>query len=113
VKVLAFQRGEPVLTDDWQKTMLAWLAFTMKWPVFLANTIVDALALDMATGPHEGYLLQALDASQSDIDKPDKEDVALFLPLSARRIVDLWEIAGNFLIENPHPVSAANATSHR
>jgi hypothetical protein len=112
VKVLAFQRGEPVLADEWQKTMLAWLAFTMKWPAFLNDVIKDALMLDTTVEPREGFMQHAIDTRPHGADKPNPADVARYLPLSRRRICELWEVAGNFLIENPDPLISASVARH-
>jgi hypothetical protein len=87
--------------------MLGWLAFTMTWPSFMAKTLEKVEDFEPK---NEGVLLRAI--AQISGPRPSEADVSAYLPVSGERIKALWELAGNFLIENTDPGSAAHSDAH-
>lgn len=105
IKVLSHGLKEPVQTAEWQKTMLGWLAFTMTWPAFMAKAIERVPELEP---DNDSFLLRAIDEIPGRDPKPSKVDVQAYLNVSGKRIKELWELAGNFLIENADPGSVSH-----
>jgi hypothetical protein len=106
IKVLAHTQAEPVQSAEWQQTMLGWLAFTMTWPSFMAKAIERIEELEPKK---EGVLLRAILQLPTFGARPFEADVSAYLPVSGERIKALWELAGNFLIENADPGSVAHS----
>jgi hypothetical protein len=129
VKRLALTQaeGERVREPAWQKTALAWLAFTMRWPSFMEEAI-DRAERIKGQGVHPAFLVEVLeeirqrpagepreeDAPPSDratvsqkaapgFDMPDRDDLENYLPIDHHEVIRWSEVAGNFLIENPAP----------
>ncbi len=101
VKILAARLpGTPVHTSEWQKKMLYWLAFTMKWPSFMAAAIERA---ESASNQDSGnaFLVRALNAEHDVKNQPSESVINEVLPLSAHELLDHYRLAANFLIENP------------
>jgi hypothetical protein len=106
IKVLAHAQAEPVQSGEWQQTMLGWLAFTMTWPSFMARAIEKIEELDPK---NEGVLVRAIGKLPGVDSRPSEADVSAYLPISGERIKVLWELAGNFLIENADPGSVSHS----
>lgn len=100
VKVLSHSQSEPVQSEEWQKTMLGWLTFTMTWPTFMAKAIERVPELEPEK---DSFLLRAIDKIPGSDRRPSKTDVQTYLNVSGKHIKALWELAGNFLIENADP----------
>jgi chemotaxis protein histidine kinase CheA len=103
VKVLASHHtyGEPVQTSEWQKRVLAWLAFTMRWPAFMARALEEIERRGLQTDDTPNYLQLVPDDLPADVERPGEKDIKLYLPVTARQLDRLYSLAGNFLIENP------------
>jgi DNA-binding winged helix-turn-helix (wHTH) protein len=81
VKVLCHSHSEPVQTDEWQKTMLGWLTFTMTWPAFMAKAIDRVADLEPQA---DSYLLRALEKIPGHDSRPTREDIKFILTSTAR-----------------------------
>jgi hypothetical protein len=103
IKMLAYAKNEPVHEDHWQENMIAWLAFTMKWPSAMADAITKAGLSEASKDSNNDFLLQTLRKNRTNAAKPDGKDVSKYLNLSAAQVRELAKLAGNFLIENPEP----------
>lgn len=108
VKVLSHSQSEPVQSDEWQKTLLGWLTFTMTWPAFMARAIEKVRDLEPES---DSFLLSAIDEIAGADPRPSKADVQAYLNVSGERIKALWELAGNFLIENADPGSVSHSVA--
>ncbi|HKP85895.1 MAG TPA: P-loop NTPase fold protein [Blastocatellia bacterium] len=102
VKLLSHAQKEPVRSPDWQKTMIAWLAFTMRWPLFMAEAVEMISSLE---APEDKFLSKAISRVQTKVERPDEETVRRYLPVDDQQVKKLWGLAGNFLIENADPRS--------
>lgn len=98
VKILAARLpGSQVHTAGWQQTMLYWLAFTMRWPAFISEAIEAAKQdEDLA----DEFLVGRL-RSGNNRHQPSEEDILEHLRLTAKEALEHFELAPNFLIENP------------
>lgn len=103
IKMLANLRGEPIFTAHWQKTMIAWLTFTMKWPVFMAESVRQAATLNAENSVQNGFLIKKASEIENKIPMPSVGDVREYIDISGLQAMRFWETAGNFLIETPEP----------
>ncbi|HYP00178.1 MAG TPA: P-loop NTPase fold protein [Pyrinomonadaceae bacterium] len=111
VKILASVSGEDVGTKEWQVGMLAWLAFTMKWPAFMERAVGAAQAESEAEAASNGgappstntFLVKLLKDNAAREQQPTRQEIEKYLPLDAAAIKLHYQLAGNFLIENPRP----------
>jgi hypothetical protein len=105
VKILAARLpGSEVHTAAWQTRMLYWLAFTMRWPTFMEASVETALAeVEKPAAERQvgAFLLQRLQPPDPRQERPAAELVEKHLPLDAFEVVSYYELAPNFLIENP------------
>jgi len=101
VKILAARLpGTQVQTTSWQQTMLYWLAFTMKWPAFMGKAIEEAEKLQSKNLANT-FLVERLQKGANNQAQPEVEDIEKHLSLTAEDIVEHYQLAPNFLIENP------------
>jgi hypothetical protein len=111
VKILAARLpGSEVHAASWQTRMLYWLAFTMRWPAFMEASVAAALA-ELRKPEEErqqegAFLLPLLGKPAPAPERPAAELVEQHLPLDAGEIVAYYELAPNFLIENPGAAEA-------
>jgi|GEM_PF-7098434 len=102
VKILGARLpGSQVQTAGWQRTMLYWLAFTMKWPSFMSETIEAAEQNDPENLTDDFLVGRLQDRNQRF--QPKADDIKEYLPLTAKEVLELYQLAPNFLIENPGP----------
>jgi hypothetical protein len=111
IKIVANACDEPVDATEWQRTTLAWLAFTMKWPSFMTESIRQANLLDASEGADDAFLLSVLEGWTSASSTPEENDIKTRLNISAQKTKRLWTMAPNFLIENPEPTRPQLAAS--
>jgi len=122
IKVLASTRHEPIYQDDWQQQMLAWLAFTMRWPAFMSRAIdvADALHQDRVSNNvnkkrhppktrTEQFLVQVARAVGTKYERPPYDDLKNFLPINHTQVSSFAKQASNFLIETPTPYPATQS----
>lgn len=91
--------GSRVQTATWQRTMLYWLAFTMKWPAFMSEAVEAAKQLN-AKAPDDSFLINRLKSADKR-SQPEALNIKEHLPLTATQALEMYELAPNFLIENP------------
>lgn len=113
VKILA-SASEGVVLTEWQAKMIAWLAFTMRWPAFMERAVEAAQAAkeDVANKGYaefekDYFLLTLLNDNTAREEQPTRSDIEKYLPFNAKEILHQYVIAGNFLIENPRPYTDA------
>lgn len=122
VKILANVSGEPVGAKSWQEAMLGWLAFTMKWPAFMEQAIEAAEEererAEATRAGNNGHtpptnsanFLQTLLRKDAERDQqPTEQEIKEYLPFDAAQITHHYQLAGNFLIENPRPYADSRA----
>jgi hypothetical protein len=131
VKNLASASGERVGTRKWQEEMLAWLAFTMKWPAFMECAVEAAQLQSEATqlqgeaaqvesaaakgqsaaasgnggapSSTDSFLSKLLNDNTAREQQPTRQEIEKYLPFDAAAVALHYQLAGNFLIENPRP----------
>ena len=93
MKILNYSRGEPVYDENWQRNMLSWLGFSMRWPAF----VECVLSLESSATPIDDALRDA----PAHVERPSAQDLQSYLPFDAVQLRHYRGIAGNFLVENP------------
>ncbi|MCA1815832.1 MAG: KAP family NTPase [Acidobacteria bacterium] len=120
VKILSSVVGQPVEEDRWQERMLSWLAFTMKWPAFMERAIevAEARVAEFKRAAPGASVTSTEEASpflseltreygSPDEERPPQELIERYLAFNAGEVALHYELAGNFLVENPRAHAAA------
>lgn len=129
VKILASASGERVGTKKWQEEMLAWLAFTMKWPAFMERAVEAAQVRneteqsqsEAAAGNGGGgapsstanFLSNLLGDNTDREQQPTRQEIEKYLPFDADAVALHYQLAGNFLVENPRPYADSLAAQQQ
>jgi hypothetical protein len=106
VKILSKRNSKPVHQVKWRTEMIAWLVFSLVWPDFMQRAILEAEALPPGTG-QQPFLLWCYqrfgkNTVKSDTRELKSEDIETYLKdLKPKDILELRDLASNFLIENP------------
>src|SRR5205823_12230346 len=93
---------------DWQRAMLTWLTFTMRWPAFMEEAIervaeeaIERVAQSDQPSQRLPELLSGLIPEHPpEEDRPARLDLEL-LDFSRDQFNAFSKLAGNFLIEHP------------
>ncbi|HEV7905226.1 MAG TPA: P-loop NTPase fold protein [Pyrinomonadaceae bacterium] len=122
VKILSNVSCEPVGAKAWQEAMLGWLAFTMKWPAFMEQAVEAAAEAGERAQPvsasnnghtpptgSANFLSTLLRKDAEREQQPTEQEIKKYLPFDATQITHHYQLAGNFLIENPRPYADSRA----
>jgi len=95
VKILSHWYEEDTEAADWQRLMITWLVFTMRWPHFMQEAILQAEATEDAAENESPFLPLVPSAPAR---RPSAVDLQL-LPLTQAQVLRFAELANNFLAE--------------
>lgn len=107
VTMLAAKRGEPVDQESWQKTAIAWLVFTMKWPACFGRLLTPGSAAGCEERKDQRTIEALLAEIGNDCPRPTNSEMQTYLSIDRDLFNRLRDLAGNFLIEFPASVGVA------
>ena len=89
--------SQPVDTPEWQKTMIRWLGFTLRWPSFMAHVVKKVSSPEF---PPASEFWKTAAEGFMDGERPSDDDLKQ-LTLTREQAILFADLAGHFLAENP------------